>query len=53
MVEAGFAEGTDGPGVVVVVVVVSRERGFAPVQPRNARAVDEVRPAHLSPRQSS
>lgn len=54
VVQAGLAEGADGPGVVVVVVVVvSRERRLASVQPGDPRAVEEVRPADLSPREAS
>lgn len=47
--QAGLAEGADGPGVVVV----GRQSCFPTVQPGNPRAVDEMRPAHLSPRQTS
>lgn len=49
MVQAGLTEGAHGPGVVVV----SREGRLPSVQPRNPRAVKEMRPADLSPRQSS
>lgn len=48
VVQAGLAEGADGPGVVVV----RRQSSFPPVQPGNARTVKEMRPAHLSPRQA-
>lgn len=51
VVQAGLAEGADGPGVVVVVVV-GGQSSFPAVQPREARAVEQVRPAHLSPGQA-
>lgn len=48
VVQAGFTEGTDGPRVMVV-----RQSCLPTVQPGDPRAVDEVRPAHLGPSQTS